>query len=580
MMPAKDLLQTLLGENGNCSPPMGAAAPIRAYAWARVSTDGQNERGQSIPEQFREVRAYAASKGIEIVDEFSEATSAFQHEEKRVEFHRMLSQAKADPRVNAILVHDYSRFSRDSLHARTLIRELLKKGIGVLSATDLMADPESVAGVYLEAINHAKNEAYSREVAFHTRKGCRSNVQTQHPGTGHYYTNGGQPLWGYRIRKMVIGQDKKGEEIKKSIWVLDDTIVAGRPIHEWVHHVLVEMAGQGASLNEMRDFCEAKGLPARRGNHWGTSTINAILQPYILAKYTGLGIWNVHHRNGKLRPKGEWVVVENAHPAILTAEEAQQLAEARRQQTRPAHFPPAGRSRSSPYLLSGGIFKCGRCGANMTGLKNSAGTYYVCGSLPYRRGKGCGPGVYVPKQLVEGETIRGLREMVGRTSDPQGFVKLVNEELAILWAEQTGQDPEAEKKLAAIDVKIGRVRHAIEEGLEDAAWANERLQALAREREILQVQIDSAPEGQQVQNANSFCPKVSVEQAMAMRRDVEKIFAAEGSIVEKKQLLRIWVQEMKLAPERREVVLTYRVPEPMMNKMVAGAGFEPATFGL
>ncbi len=54
----------------------------------------------------------------------------------------------------------------------------------------------------------------------------------------------------------------------------------------------------------------------------------------------------------------------------------------------------------------------------------------------------------------------------------------------------------------------------------------------------------------------------------------------EGGIAEKKQLLRIWVQEIKLAPERREVELTYRVPEPVMNKVVAGAGFEPAAFGL
>lgn len=47
-----------------------------------------------------------------------------------------------------------------------------------------------------------------------------------------------------------------------------------------------------------------------------------------------------------------------------------------------------------------------------------------------------------------------------------------------------------------------------------------------------------------------------------------------GSIAEKKQLLRIWVPEMKLAPEQREVLLTYRVPEPVMNKMVAGARYE------
>lgn len=47
-----------------------------------------------------------------------------------------------------------------------------------------------------------------------------------------------------------------------------------------------------------------------------------------------------------------------------------------------------------------------------------------------------------------------------------------------------------------------------------------------------------------------------------MSRREDKPFAVEGAATEKKQLLRIWVQEMKLAPERREVVLTYRVPEP------------------
>jgi DNA invertase Pin-like site-specific DNA recombinase len=577
MNSAECLLESIVGKGPTAS---FAPALVRAIAWARVSTDGQGERGQSMEEQLRQIRAFADRGGIEIVEEFSEIASAFQNDEKRVEFHRMLGRARSSPQVNAILVHDLSRFGRTGFHSQTLVRQLREDGIRVISVSDPAFDYESSSGAWIEAISFAKNEAFSRDVSFHTRKGCRANIQARHQGTGQSYTNGGQALWGYRIRKLDMGADRKGAQMFKSIWTLDDAIVADRPIHEWVHHVLVEMAGQGASLNEMRDFCEAQGLPPRRKDHWGTSTINAILQPYLLAKYTGLGIWNVHDKRGKLRPQSEWVIVEGAHPAILTAEEATRIVEVRRQQTRPTYFPPAGRSRSSPYLLSGGVFKCGRCSANMTGLKNSAGTYYVCGSLPYRRGKGCGPGVYVPKQLVEGETIRGLRELVGHTSDRQGFAKLVNEELASLWAAQKGQDPEAGKKLAAINSKIARVHHAIEEGLEDAAWANERLKELNLERANLQVQIDSAPGGPRVQNANSFCPKVSVEQAMAMRRDVEKLFAVEGSIVEKKQLLRIWVQEMKLAPERREVVLTYRVPEPMMIKMVAGAGFEPATFGL
>ena len=50
---------------------------MQAVAWARVSTEMQEERGLSLPEQFREIRAYAEKNGIEIVDEFSEAASAF-----------------------------------------------------------------------------------------------------------------------------------------------------------------------------------------------------------------------------------------------------------------------------------------------------------------------------------------------------------------------------------------------------------------------------------------------------------------------------------------------------------------------
>ena len=73
---------------------------------------------------------------------------------------------------------------------------------------------------------------------------------------------------------------------------------------------------------------------------------------------------------------------------------------------------------------------------------------------------------------------------------------------------------------------------------------------------------------------------MSIEAAIAIRRDIQRLFALEGGLAEQKQLLRIWLQEIKLAPEQREVVLTYRVPEPVIINMVAGAGFEPATFGL
>jgi len=53
-----------------------------------------------------------------------------------------------------------------------------------------------------------------------------------------------------------------------------------------------------------------------------------------------------------------------------------------------------------------------------------------------------------------------------------------------------------------------------------------------------------------------------------------------GQPAERKRLLRTWVHEVKLEPETLEVKISYRLPEAVMKGVVAGAGFEPATFGL
>jgi Resolvase, N terminal domain len=69
----------------------GAAAllpnrtPRKAFAWARVSTGQQEERGLSMPEQLREIRRYAEAHGIEIVAEFQAAASAYRHQARRHE---------------------------------------------------------------------------------------------------------------------------------------------------------------------------------------------------------------------------------------------------------------------------------------------------------------------------------------------------------------------------------------------------------------------------------------------------------------------------------------------------------------
>ena len=564
-MSAVDLVDALVGETEG-SDDASPRAPTKAVAWARVSTGVQEERGLSIPEQFRDIRRHAQKHDIEIVEEFSEADSAFKASAKRVEFHRMLKRAREDPSVSVILVHDFSRFSRDSLQAKALVRELRQAGIQVVSLNDPLLDPESVAGVYMEAITFAKNEAYSREIAFHTRKGCRANIRTRDPETGWCYKNGGQPLWGYRSEQLERGFEKKGRPIVKSIWLLDETVVAGRPVHEWARHCLIELAAKGASFDQLRDFCNEAGIPAPRKRYWGTSTWYSLLQAPALLKYCGYAVWNVRTKKGKMKPRSEWVIVPDAHPAILTEAEAKALSRVRAKSASRRRFDTGyKRSATSPYLLSGGLFRCGRCGSNMTGFRTSA-RYYVCGSQPYRRGMGCGPGLYIRKEQAEEETVAGLIELLNVCADGGGFVREVNDTIKRHWEQNTGYDPDAAHRIEVIDGKVANIRSAIEEGLADTAWANKRLRALKIERE----------EAESALTVSGEPPRLDAKAAGAYRRDVRRTLQS-GPIREQKRLLRHWIEDMKVAPERLELEIHYRLPEPLMNGVVAGVGLEPTT---
>ncbi len=570
MCSVKTDLTPFFGESSQQNIPK-KDKPIRAFVWARVSTDMQEDRGLSMPEQLREIKEYAKKNGIEVVDTYQEAASAFQREDKRIEFLKMIERAKTCGEVNAILVHDMSRFSRDSLRAQVLIKELRDIDIKVISLNDPDIDPETSAGVYMEAITHAKNKAYSIDVAFHTRKGCRANVQTQDEESGWCYWNGGQPVWGYKIKRLDRGVDRSGRPIIKSIIVPDDTVYNGKQVHEWIKYCLEELAAKGASLVELRDFCNNNGIPGKRTEYWNTSTWSTLLQPNVMMTYCGFGVWNVHKKNGQKKPVDEWVIVENHHEALISEETAQKIMDYRRKKKaeyqKNAKF---GYSRYSKYLLSGGLFKCDRCGANMIGYKTDKGTYYVCGSKPYRKGMGCGPGVYVPYKFIEAKIVEGVDNFLSQLSYDKVYRDEINGVLKQVWERESGYDPQAEARIKTIDKKIANIRRSIEDGLTvDIDYMNSRLTKLLAEREILngKTQLTGDP------------PEIGEEKVREFYRKFQDIKTSESK-KELKGVLRGVVYEIKLAPEARVIRFTPGLPEPIMLTPLAGGGFEPPTSGL
>ncbi|HEX9745914.1 MAG TPA: hypothetical protein VGB30_10860 [bacterium] len=84
---------------------------------------------------------------------------------------------------------------------------------------------------------------------------------------------------------------------------------------------------------------------------------------------------------------------------------------------------------------------------------------------------------------IEERVVQDIRGIINQLVDREGFTKMVNAELRQMWEAESGYNPDAEKHIKALDTKIQDVYKALEDGFQDAAWANSRLKELHAERD-------------------------------------------------------------------------------------------------
>jgi len=136
-----------------------------------------------------------------------------------------------------------------------------------------------------------------------------------------------------------------------------------------------------------------------------------------------------------------------------------------------------------------------------------------------------------------------LRGVLDLCADPRKFTHGVNKQLRQIWETSTDFRPDAGERIAAIDRKIENIRRAVEEeGLNEANWANTRLQELPTERESLVTTSRKA----------IGPPQSNVATAMDYRRQADKLLRQAGQ-AERKQLLRTRVGKVKPMPQDLEV---------------------------
>ncbi|WP_411735633.1 recombinase family protein [Paenibacillus sp. M2] len=260
--------------------------------YLRVSSEQQAERELSIPAQREALQRYADELGWSIVNEYiDEAKSA--KTDGRPDFQRMIADAqKTDKHFDAIVVHKFDRFSRNRAdHA--IYKALLKKhGVTVVSASEPI-DADTPHGFLLESMLEVISEFYNVNLRHETLKGMRENASQG-------FHCGGRVPFGYRRvqtgRKVTyeLGTDKEAKVVQQ----------------------MFQMAAEGHGGKRIAR--ELNNQNIIEGRRWAPSTVLAILDNPV---YLGKRVWNKKSdAHGKQNDISEWIVTENAHPAIVNQE--------------------------------------------------------------------------------------------------------------------------------------------------------------------------------------------------------------------------------------------------------------------
>ena len=579
------VLLDLLRGNGNGSNGATSQGTQTRYALAylRVSTEDQNEEVQRA-----DIERYAAHESITVLEWFKDhAKSASGDHENRREFWRMVETAKADKRVSFILIWDESRFMRDDVQATIVKADLRAHGVRVIPVKHPY-NADTIDGVLLEKIHQALAQIEAMKIAERTIAGLSYNCQQRDPETGWCYKNGGRAPYGYRVERVQRGADRPGQSKFKELWVKDDALDAGRPRWEWVRLILLDWyVGERLSykriihrLNKLgvMPYETAHNMESRRTNSWTLGTLHLFFRPEKLLTYAGYYFWNKYRRRNKAgkrrgkkrKPVEEWVKVENAHEAILSAAEVETiLAEMQRRQRRKP-YSRQGRqdTTGSPYLLSGGLATCGRCDSRLTShvgsVRGKQFRHYACSLSVASSRTECGKTYLLPVHLIH-NTIWRLITAHLPTSDTaiRTLTRQVNDELLKERKRPEAKREELEKKLRDLERDRQRLSEAFRKGA-DPQWVADESKRLRTEEEGTRRKL-AAVESRSKSDPPRRVSETDIRQWIEGVKD-----AMQGDDNEaKRRVFRAFIKTVTLYPDAEQVEVRFNQREDVCPSEVA-----------
>ena len=516
---------------------MNDYTPVALYA--RVSSDRQDV-DLSVAAQLRALRDYAEKNGYMVVREYIDEAESGRVAD-RPEFRRMIDEAaKPEAPFAEILVWKFSRFTRKREHAVAFKSMLRRKGVRVVSITEQADD--TATGRLLEGIIESVDEFYSENLAEEVRRGMREAASR-----GFWVAS--RTPYGYN-RVMVQDGPKK----RPTLEIDPDTSPVVKRIFD--------MAESATGMTAITRTLNSEGIASATGKLWSKNGVHFILKNEV---YTGTLLWGT---TGKV--KSDPVRIEKAFPAIVSKAQFKRVNRLMRSRAPKINHP---RRVGSTYLLSG-LVKCKSCNRALSGQDAKSGqfAYYVCQSI-MKRGKGACDTPRLNARRFEEMVVERIRENVLTESNITELVKIVDEEMDVVAAEQRQKLETIETELDEVKRKLGRVWHLVENTDLDMADASDRIR---EHRERQQRLEDSASEARAILSQRREVLD-DMETIAAYAQDMSE-FLNESELTERRAFIESFVKEIVVMPDN--ALLRYTIPMPQDGPVGGKAAEEMTLNGL
>ena len=493
-----------------------------AALYARVSSDRQDV-DLSVAAQMRALRDFARKNGYLVAREYIDEAESGRIAD-RPEFRKMIDAAsQSNAPFREILVWKFSRFTRKREHAVAFKSMLRRKGVRVVSITEQADDTPT--GKLLEGIIESVDEFYSENLAQEVTRGMREAASR-----GFWIAS--RTPYGYN-RVMVQDGAKKRPTLESD------------PDASMVIRRIFDMAEAGTGMLKIAQALNDEGIASPAGKLWSKNGIHFILRNEV---YTGALVWGT---NGK--GKDEPVRVEKAFPSIVSKTRFRRVNRLMRSRAPKVAHP---RRVGSTYLLSG-LVKCKTCNRALSGQDAKSGkfSYYVCQSI-MKRGKDACETPRINARRFEELVVGKIRSNVLTDSNIRALVKVVDEQMDSVVAEQRQRLETIEEELEDVKRILGRIWHFIETADNvEMTDASDRIREHRDRQERLE---DLAAEARAILSQRREILD-DVEPIAAYAQEMSD-FLKESELTGRRAFIETFVKEIVVMPG--DALVRYTIPMP------------------